>query len=209
MHADGSAPTRLTSSPGADVQPTWSPDGRQIAFTSHRDGNAQIYVMNADGSGQTRLTNTPGDNRDPSWSPEYGPSSAPTHVDFTVPPPATVNANTVLSPAIQVTVTDASWSRVPGGVVRVVVETGAAPGATLSGTTQAKLVDGVATFGDLRIDRPGRGYTLVATAGPAAGTSSAFAVAGPAAQLAFVWQPPATTEGGVPVSPVRLAVQDA
>src|SRR5438477_4458038 len=210
MNADGSSQTRLTNAAGADEEPSWSPDGRQIAFTSHRDGGAQIYVMNADGSGQTRLTNTPGDNTDPSWSPAYRPSSAPAHVDFTAPPPATVNANAVISPAIQITVTDASWSRVPGGVVRLEIGTSPASGATLSGTTQAKLVDGVATFNDLRIDQPGRGYTLVATAGPASGTSGAFAVAGPAAQLAFATQPPQTVEGAVAIAPaLRVALQDA
>ncbi|PYP52557.1 MAG: hypothetical protein DMD45_04205 [Gemmatimonadetes bacterium] len=210
MNADGSAQTRLTNAAGADEGPSWSPDGRQIAFTSHRDGGAQIYVMNADGSGPTRLTNTPGDNTDPSWSPAYRPSSAPAHVDFTAPPPATVNANAVISPAIQVTVTDASWSRIPGGVVRLEIGTSPAPGATLSGTTQAKLVDGVATFADLRIDQPGRGYTLVATAGPASGASGAFAVAGPPAQLAFATQPPQTLEGAVAIAPaVRVALQDA
>src|SRR5919202_6063074 len=37
---------------------SWSPDGRRIAFTSHRDGpsSEEIYVMNADGSAQQRLT---------------------------------------------------------------------------------------------------------------------------------------------------------
>src|SRR5207253_2529824 len=177
MNADGSSQTRLTNAAGADEEPSWSPDGRQIAFTSHRDGGAQIYVMNADGSGQTRLTNTPGDNTDPSWSPAYRPSSAPAHVDFTAPPPATVNANAVISPAIQITVTDASWSRVPGGVVRLEIGTSPASGATLSGTTQASAVDGVATFDNLRVDRPGSGYTLAATAPALTGAAStSFAV---------------------------------
>lgn len=42
----------------------------KIAFTSWRDGNAQIYVMNADGSGQTRLTNGPDWDQYPAWSPD-------------------------------------------------------------------------------------------------------------------------------------------
>ena len=39
-------------------KPVWSRDGTKIAFTSERDGNAEIYIMNADGTQQTRLTNT-------------------------------------------------------------------------------------------------------------------------------------------------------
>jgi Tol biopolymer transport system component len=53
-----------------DGSPAWSPDGTRIAFSSERDGNAEIYVMKADGSGVTRLTNTKADDGDPSWSPD-------------------------------------------------------------------------------------------------------------------------------------------
>ena len=42
----------------------------KIAFTSDRDGNPEIYVMNADGSGQTRLTNNGADDRRPAFSPD-------------------------------------------------------------------------------------------------------------------------------------------
>ncbi|WP_346817878.1 NTTRR-F1 domain [Bacillus paramobilis] len=42
----------------------------KIAFTSTRDGNAEIYVMNADGSNQTRLTNNAASDSDPAWSPD-------------------------------------------------------------------------------------------------------------------------------------------
>jgi TolB protein len=43
-------------------------DGR-IVFTSERDGNGEIYVINADGSGQRNLTNNPADDGNPSWRP--------------------------------------------------------------------------------------------------------------------------------------------
>ena len=50
--------TRLTNNSSYDYSPFWSPDGTKIAFTSERDGNAEIYIMNSDGTKQTRLTNT-------------------------------------------------------------------------------------------------------------------------------------------------------
>src|SRR3989338_106820 len=56
MNPDGSEQTNLTKSPGRDYAPSWSPDGRNIAFVSRRNGNNQIYVMNPDGSNQTNLT---------------------------------------------------------------------------------------------------------------------------------------------------------
>ena len=53
----------------ADADTDDAPTGH-IAFSSNRDGNWEIYVMNADGTGQTRLTNNPADDSDPSWSPD-------------------------------------------------------------------------------------------------------------------------------------------
>src|SRR5256885_16405756 len=67
MNADGSALTQLAD---RSFDPRWSPTGQRIAFTSTRDGNPEIYVMNADGSAQTRLTNNPGADANPSWSPD-------------------------------------------------------------------------------------------------------------------------------------------
>ncbi|MDD9973898.1 MAG: hypothetical protein OXU27_07830 [Candidatus Poribacteria bacterium] len=46
-----------------------TPTSAKIVFTTTRDGNAEIYVMNTDGSEQVRLTNHPGDDFDPTWSP--------------------------------------------------------------------------------------------------------------------------------------------
>jgi TolB protein len=49
--------------------PIWSPDGSRIAFTTTRDGNSEIYVMNKDGSGLRRMTNHPAIDVSPTWSP--------------------------------------------------------------------------------------------------------------------------------------------
>ncbi|HET7619237.1 MAG TPA: S9 family peptidase [Vicinamibacterales bacterium] len=59
--ADGSsAPRALITSPKGDTTPRWSPDARQIAFISTRDGEPQVYVAAADGSGVRRVTSLPG-----------------------------------------------------------------------------------------------------------------------------------------------------
>src|SRR6266852_3536473 len=58
---------------GADelgIAAFWSPDNKKIAFTSDRDGNSEVYVMNADGKNVRRLTNTRATERAAVWSPD-------------------------------------------------------------------------------------------------------------------------------------------
>jgi len=62
--------TRLTFSPGNDALPSVSADGRMIAFSSKRDGNPEIYVMEADGRDQKRLTNNAAIEFMPAFSPD-------------------------------------------------------------------------------------------------------------------------------------------
>jgi len=52
------------------TEPAFSPDGSRIAFTSTRDGQPEVYVMDADGTNVARLTNSPGLDGDPSFSPD-------------------------------------------------------------------------------------------------------------------------------------------
>ncbi len=67
---DGTARTRLTSTPGPDAIAAWSPDGSKIAFASGRDGNQEIYVIDADGANPQRLTSHPAGDGQPRWSPD-------------------------------------------------------------------------------------------------------------------------------------------
>ena len=64
----GGGAFRLTKE--EDTLPVWSPDGKQIAFSSKRDGSWQVYVMNADGTNVRRLTTGSANNDYPAWSPD-------------------------------------------------------------------------------------------------------------------------------------------
>jgi Tol biopolymer transport system component len=49
------------------ASPAWSPDGREIAFATDRDGNNEVYTMPADGSRQVNRTRHPGSDIQPDW----------------------------------------------------------------------------------------------------------------------------------------------
>ena len=70
MKVDGMKQKRLTPIEGIDSFPAWSPDGKQIALCSNRDGNMDIFVMNADGSGTSQLTTDAAQDTNPIWSPD-------------------------------------------------------------------------------------------------------------------------------------------
>ena len=57
MNADSTGQVPITDGSVKDSPPAaWSPDGMKLAFSSDRDGDLEIYVMNADGSGVQRIT---------------------------------------------------------------------------------------------------------------------------------------------------------
>jgi dipeptidyl aminopeptidase/acylaminoacyl peptidase len=73
--------TQITSGDYDDSQPAWSPDGKQLAFTSNRSKpdpdrnyNTDIWVVAADttdkGAQLTQITTNPGSDHSPSWSPD-------------------------------------------------------------------------------------------------------------------------------------------
>jgi Tol biopolymer transport system component len=73
VNAGGDGLQRLTTRPGPEFDPSWSPDGARIVYRDSRRGinnDDEIYSMNADGSGQTNLTRNPADDWGPAWSPD-------------------------------------------------------------------------------------------------------------------------------------------
>ncbi|HEU5260860.1 MAG TPA: hypothetical protein VFU41_05475, partial [Gemmatimonadales bacterium] len=141
-------------------------------------------------------------------------AGAASRLAFTVQPPAATTAGATLSPALGVTARDSLDNPVTtfvGTVTLTITANTNTSGATLSGTRQVDAVAGVATFGDLSIDKVGTGYTLSATANGLAGTMSALFNITPGApsRLVFTVQPSPTTAGAPIAPPVQVTVQDA
>lgn len=67
---DGTGLKRLTDAPGYDAEGSYSSDGKQIVFTSSRDGDPDLYIMDADGTNVRQITNTDGYDGGPFFSPD-------------------------------------------------------------------------------------------------------------------------------------------
>ncbi len=55
----GGEPKPLTTTPGTNNHPRWSPDGKTIAFVSNRGGSAQVWLLPIDGGEPRQLTKLP------------------------------------------------------------------------------------------------------------------------------------------------------
>jgi Tol biopolymer transport system component/C-terminal processing protease CtpA/Prc len=63
----GGAATRLTTNAAYDTKPVWSPNGKQIAFASDREGSLDIFVMPATGGTPRRVTTFSGNESPRAW----------------------------------------------------------------------------------------------------------------------------------------------
>jgi TolB protein len=70
LNFDGTGMRRLTDAPGYDAEGSFSPDGKQIVFTSSRDGDPDIYIMKSDGSDVRQIINATGYDGGPFFSPD-------------------------------------------------------------------------------------------------------------------------------------------
>ncbi|MEK7268338.1 MAG: hypothetical protein AAB093_02945, partial [Nitrospirota bacterium] len=66
---DGQKRLQITSGPGLDDSPSWSPDGRHLVFSSTVNGQSHIFLINRDGTEQERLTSGGTHHSSPCWSP--------------------------------------------------------------------------------------------------------------------------------------------
>src|SRR6476659_2099124 len=69
-NADGSDEQRLAGTADVDYDPAWSADGGWIAFTSERNGSADVYRVKPDGSSLERLTDSPAYDDQAAFSPD-------------------------------------------------------------------------------------------------------------------------------------------
>ena len=71
MNPDGSDQVNLSQHAAADFDPAWAPNGKQIMFSSDRDGGVfDLYLMDADGRNVQKVLKSSAYRRNPTWSPD-------------------------------------------------------------------------------------------------------------------------------------------
>lgn len=162
------------------------------------DQPASGYTLTASAAGLAATTST-----------AFDITPRPTRLVFSVQPQSTPEDAAI--PAVRITALDASGNVVAAYHGNVTVSIGANPsGGTLTGTRTVAAANGVANFANLRIDKPGRGYTLVATAtGLTSVTSAGFDVTQVPVALAFTMQPGTAFARQAITPPVEVTVLDA
>lgn len=199
---------------GAPVTWSASTGGTLSALTAPTDaaGRSSVsWTLGAAAGAQQATATLPGAAGSPLSFDATANPGAPSALNFSTQP-GTTAAGTIMTPAVRVTIVDAYGNAVLSAAGPIDLSLGANPGgATLAGTTRATPANGSATFSDLRIDRTGDGYTLVASgAGLPAAASVPFEIT-PAGspRLAFSVQPTSATAGAAIAPAVEVTAQDS
>ena len=172
-----------------DVQ--FAPDGSMwyIARAGQGGGSDQDNTLTSNGS---------------LWRVSWTGAGGPTQLAFAAQPSSS-NVGGVITPAVRVVVQDAKGeTAVSSDAVVTISSSNASEPETLRGTLTRKAIDGVATFDDLRLDRPGQNYKLI-SASPdlTSRTSEAFHV------FAKVDTPSISPRNGAYSSPVWVQLSSA
>lgn len=67
---DGSKLRKISTASNSDIEPAWSPDGRQIAYASFNNNVFDIWIVQADENYPVKLTANNANNNRPAWSPD-------------------------------------------------------------------------------------------------------------------------------------------
>ena len=135
--------TPLTTDPGYEGEPTFSPDGRTIAYVADRDGNFEIYLQQISGGPALNLTRNPAADIQPAFSPDgreiafVSNRSGSSDIFHAAPGLPLIGGDIWVMPAL-------------GGPARRIVENGNFPSWTPDG---ASLVYVHGTFRNARIAR--------------------------------------------------------
>ncbi len=171
--------------------------------TLNIDKTGTGYTLRATATGLTAATST-------ALAITAGPV---VKLGFTVQPVATKSGSSI-SPSVKIAGQDSLGNTVTSFVNNIIVAIGNNAGTpipgTLTGTLTIKAVAGVSTFNNLKIDKVGTGYTLIASSGALIGaTSAAFNITpGNATQLTFT-VPPVSTAAGATIPQVKVTALDA
>ncbi len=178
-------------------------------------GETYEVVAVADCVGAQGATESPGGGPPTTTVPTAmaATTTVPTAAALTIATvPSSVTAGAVITPPIEVTVLDANGNTFSANGVSVTIALTANPGgAALSGTETVTAVNGIATFGDLSLDKSGAGYLFSASAsGTTAATSTGFTVvSAPAFAMVITREPTSgTTTSAWSEQPV-IELQDA
>lgn len=174
-------------------------------------GRIALYVTNWNYTGTT-ITANRGTGAGSTYAIAGAGTVHPDKLAFTQQPANSSAAGAVFSPQPIITIQDLLGNTKTTETKNVTIAIGTNPGSgTLSGTATVAAVNGIATFTDLSINRPGTGYTLTATAENAnSGTSNSFnIVVGAKAKLAFTQQPSNSTGGVAFSTQPQITIQDS
>jgi len=197
--------------------------GVNVTLAATGTGTAFTAAAATDGNGQTtsRLSATAAGVKTVSASIVGGATLAQTvsigfvagpgaKLGFLVPP-SNIEANSAITPPVQVAVEDSFGNQVAdaGASISIALEQDGGS-AVLGGTLTAAAVGGVATFADLTVAQAGAGYVLSASSsGVASALSAPFDVtSGPPSALAFTAQPTGVATG-VTMAPIVVSLLDS
>lgn len=199
--------------------------GAPVAWAASAGGTLSVTTAATDAAGRSSVSWTlgPTTGAQQATATLAGAAGSPLSFDASANPgapsalvfatqPGSTAAGTPITPAVRVAIVDAFGNAVPAAATPIDLALGANPGSTtLAGTLQVTPTNGVATFSDLRIDKTGAGYTLVASgAALPATTSTSFEITPAGApRLSFTVQPVSAVAGAAIAPAVQVTARDS